>query len=193
MSHSWYLSRSSRPTLVYFFQASLRFAKRTLNFCIIWPVTAIFGYFVANLRTFRCTFTGLDCVNVYRNWQITRMTCGTLSLKVACVPDFIKCCHMPCFPNPKWTQDSLEALQRDGSRTSAWPVIVALPIASGQSLVSGLVIQLVGQPVGNNWAVFALRDRTKRGLARHRSGKSGRSKLCHNRTSGVTWICSDTK
>jgi len=39
--HSWYLSRPSRPALVYFFQAGVLFAKIMQNLGIYWPIMAI--------------------------------------------------------------------------------------------------------------------------------------------------------
>ena len=58
--HSWYLSQ---PSVVYVFQ----------EFC---PILANLGYLAANLRTFWCTFAGLNNAVVSKNWQIWGMWAG---------------------------------------------------------------------------------------------------------------------
>ena len=48
--------------------------KRTPNTCLFYPLSANFGYFSANLRTFCVLFTGLNSMVVWQNWQISGMT-----------------------------------------------------------------------------------------------------------------------
>ena len=49
------------------FQAGILFSIENAKY---WPILAHLGYFVANLRTFRCTLTGLNNAVVYQNGQI---------------------------------------------------------------------------------------------------------------------------
>ena len=42
-----------QPAVVYFFQAGVNLSIENAKF---WPILTNFGYFLANLRTFRCTF-----------------------------------------------------------------------------------------------------------------------------------------
>ena len=64
--HSSYLSQPPQPAVVYFFLAGVLFSIENAKF---WPTSANLVYFVANLRTFWCTFTGVTNV-VYQNGQI---------------------------------------------------------------------------------------------------------------------------
>ena len=50
------------------FQAGVLFCIENAKFC---PILACFGQFLANLRTFWRTFSGLDSVVVYQNPQIS--------------------------------------------------------------------------------------------------------------------------
>ena len=59
--HSWYLSPPPPPAVVYFFQAGALFCTENAKF---GPILANLGYFVANLRTFWCTFTGRWCPKI---------------------------------------------------------------------------------------------------------------------------------
>ena len=53
--HSLYFSQPPQPAVVYLFQAGALFCKESVAF---WPFSANLSYFVANLCTFWCTFTG---------------------------------------------------------------------------------------------------------------------------------------
>ena len=66
VKHRSYLSRRTRPAVVYFFQASALFSIANAK---LWPVLAIFGY----LLTFWSPFTSLNSVVVPQNWQIWGM------------------------------------------------------------------------------------------------------------------------
>ena len=58
---------------MYFFHADVLFS---IENAIFWPILAHFGYFVANLCTSQCTFTGLDNAVVCQNWQISDIRWG---------------------------------------------------------------------------------------------------------------------
>ena len=51
--HTWYLSQLPQLAVVYFFQTGVLFGIENAKF---WPILTNRGYFVANLRTFWCTF-----------------------------------------------------------------------------------------------------------------------------------------
>ena len=56
--HSSYLSAPPAPAVVYFIQAGVFFSTEK---------RFVFGYFVANLRTFWCSITSLNDAFVYQN------------------------------------------------------------------------------------------------------------------------------
>ena len=58
VTHSWYLSQPPQPMVVYIFKSVPCFAQITQ---------------IANLRTFWCTFTGLNNAVVTQNCQISGM------------------------------------------------------------------------------------------------------------------------
>ena len=59
--------------MAYFFQAGAPFSIENAK---LWPVLAMFSYFVTNLGTFGAPFTGLDSVVVPKNQQIWGMGLG---------------------------------------------------------------------------------------------------------------------
>ena len=98
-NHSWYLSQPPQPAVVFSFRTRAFFCTENAKF---WPLLAYEGYFVANLRTFWCTFTGLNNVVVSQNWQIS----GTYERKAVTphLPTEWKICqvmesHMQPFSN----------------------------------------------------------------------------------------------
>ena len=56
--------------MLYFFRASVFYCTENAKF---WPILANLGDVVASLRTFWCTFTGLNNAVVSQNWQISGM------------------------------------------------------------------------------------------------------------------------
>ena len=72
--HSIYLSPPPPPALVYLFQVSALFCTDKLK---VWPFLT---NFVENLRTFWCTFTGLNDAVVPQNWQISGMSSAVFCL-----------------------------------------------------------------------------------------------------------------
>ena len=87
------LSQSPKPAVVYFFSVSALFCTVIAK---LWPISANLGYFVANLRPFWCTFTGLNNAVVSQNWQISVMTLASFTSKC----QMPKCKERPRRSNP---------------------------------------------------------------------------------------------